>query len=471
MIVTTPSRVSDLEDGIEPGHLGSPTFRARHHLKYAYVAGAMYKGIASKQLVVRMGKAGLIGYLGTGGMKFSQIEEDLRSIQSELTGRGSYGTNLLASPFKPEIEEETVDLLLRYAVPRVEAAAFTQITSALVRYRVSGIVRGPDGIVKIPHLVLAKASRPEVAQQFLSPPPNHLLQRLVETGKVTRNEAELAQSVPMADDICVEADSGGHTDRGVLYALLPTILRLRDVISQNHRYSVPICVGAAGGLGTPEAVAAAFILGADFVLTGSVNQCTVEAGTSDAVKDLLQQADVQDTDLVPAGDMFEMGAKVQVFKKGLLFPGRAKKLYDLYRQFNSLEEIDAQTRTQIETRYFKRTFADVYAETKAFFLRAMPETIERAERDPKHKMALVFRWYFVHSSRLARVGNPDEKVDYQIHCGPALGAFNQSVKGTPFENWRNRHVDEIAERLMTGASSILENRFHAFRFGAAETRR
>jgi trans-AT polyketide synthase/acyltransferase/oxidoreductase domain-containing protein len=243
------------------------------------------------------------------------------------------------------------------------------------------------------------------------------------------------------------------------------------VISQNHRYSVPICVGAAGGLGTPEAVAAAFILGADFVLTGSVNQCTVEAGTSDAVKDLLQQADVQDTDLVPAGDMFEMGAKVQVFKKGLLFPGRAKKLYDVYRQFNSLEDIDAQTRTQIETRYFKRTFADVYAETKAFFLRAMPETIERAERDPKHKMALVFRWYFVHSSRLARVGNPDEKVDYQIHCGPALGAFNQSVKGTPFENWRNRHVDEIAERLMTGASSILENRFHAFRFGAAETRR
>jgi trans-AT polyketide synthase, acyltransferase and oxidoreductase domains len=465
MIAMTPDRNrSHLEERILPGYLGSSVFRAKHRLKYAYVAGAMYKGIASKELVVRMGKAGLIGYLGTGGMKFSQFEADLMAIQSELKERFSYGSNLLASPFKPDLEDETVDLLLRYGVPRIEAAAFTQITPALVRFRLKGIFRAPDGTVSLPRLILAKASRPEVAEQFLNPPPAHLLQRLVESGELTRSEAELAPFVPMADDICVEADSGGHTDRGVLHALLPTILRLRDTISQKQRYSIPICVGAAGGLGTPEAIAAAFILGADFVLTGSINQCTVEAGTSEAVKNLLQEADVQDTDLVPAGDMFEMGAKVQVFKKGLLFPGRAKKLYDLYRQFNSLEEIDAQTRAQIERRYFKRTFTEVYAETKAFFSRVMPETIERAERDPKHKMALIFRWYFVHTSRLARLGDPDQKVDFQIHCGPALGAFNHWVKGTASENWRNRHVDEIAEGLMIGAARILEKRFRALQF-------
>jgi trans-AT polyketide synthase, acyltransferase and oxidoreductase domains len=455
--------VRKADSGISQERLGSPIFRRRHRLKYAYVAGAMYKGIASKELVVRMGKAGLIGYLGAGGMKFDQLEADLRFIQSELRGRGVYGTNLLASPFKPEVEEATVDLLLRIGVPRIEAAAFTQMTPAIVRYRVSGISRGPDGVMRVPHLVLGKASRPEVAEQFLSPPPVHLLQRLVGAGKVTQQEAELAQCISMADDICVEADSGGHTDRGVLHALLPTILRLRDKLSRKHCYSLPICVGAAGGLGTPEALAASFILGADFVLTGSVNQCTVEAGTSDLVKDLLQQAEVQDTDLVPAGDMFEMGAKVQVFKKGLLFPARAKKLYDLYRQYNSLDEIDAQTRAQIENRYFKRSFAEVYAETKDFFLRVMPETIERAERDPKHKMALVFRWYFVHTNRLARHGDPDNKADYQIHCGPALGAFNEWVRGSRYENWRNRHVDEIAEYLMAEASEILERRFDQLR--------
>jgi trans-AT polyketide synthase, acyltransferase and oxidoreductase domains len=460
MNVATPSRrISEGETGILPEHLGSAAFRRRHSLKYAYVAGSMYKGIASRELVVRMGKAGLIGFLGTGGMKYDRMESDLRFIQSELQGKGVYGLNLLASPFKPDIEEATVDLLIQHGVPRVEAAAFTQITPALVRYRVSGISSGPDGTIRIPRMVLAKASRPEVAEQFLSPPPAPLLQRLIESRKITTKEAGLARLIPMADDLCVEADSGGHTDRGVLHALLPGMLQLRDDLSRRYRYSNLVSVGAAGGLGTPQSIAAAFILGADFVLTGSVNQCTVEAGTSNAVKDLLQHANVQDTDIVPAGDMFEMGAKVQVFKKGLLFPARAKKLYDLYRQFDSLDQIDSQTRLQIETRYFKRSFAEVYAETKDFYLRAMPELIERAERDPKHKMALVFRWYFVHTNRLALRGDPDNKVDYQIHCGPALGAFNQWAKGTSYENWRNRHVDEIAEPLMAGAAEVLNSRF------------
>jgi malonyl CoA-acyl carrier protein transacylase len=40
--------------------LGSPSFRRDFNVKYAYVAGSMYKGIASKELVVRMGKAGLL---------------------------------------------------------------------------------------------------------------------------------------------------------------------------------------------------------------------------------------------------------------------------------------------------------------------------------------------------------------------------------------------------------------------------
>lgn len=465
-MVAADTPIHHTELRISPERLGSPVFRQRHRLKYAYVAGAMYKGIASKELVIAMGRASLLGFLGTGGLKLDRIESDLRLIQSELQWQGVYGLNLLASPFKPDLEETTVDILLRHGVPRIEAAAFTQITPALVRYRVSGLSTGQDGAINIPHLVLAKVSRPEVAEQFLSPPPAALVRRLAENRAITRTEANLAQFVSMADDLCVEADSGGHTDRGVLHALLPVILQLRDELSQKHGYPFPICVGAAGGIGTPQAVAASFILGADFVLTGSVNQCTVEAGTSDAVKDLLQQANVQDTDIVPAGDMFEIGGKVQVFKRGLLFPARAKKLYDLYRQYNSLDEIDAQTRSQIENRYFKRSFAEVYTETRNYYLRVMPEIIDRAERDPKQKMALVFRWYLVHTNRLALRGDPEDKVDYQIHCGPALGAFNQWAKGSALEQWRHRHVDEIAEHLMIGAARLLDERFHRFQNAA-----
>ena len=421
----------------------------------------MYKGIASKELVVRMGKAGLLGFLGTGGLALERIESDLLFIQHELRENGTYGLNLLASPMQPGLDEATVDLYLQFQVPRIEAAAFTQITTALVRYRAKGLTLNREGTIHIPNKILAKVSRPEVAEQFLRPPPDALVRRLVESGKITTQEASLVQRLPMADEICVEADSAGHTDRGVLHTLLPVMLRLRNQVAKSYNYPIHIYVGAAGGIGTPEAIAAAFVLGADFVLTGSINQCTVEGGTSETTKDLLREAGVQDTDIVPAGDMFEFGAKVQVFKKGLLFPSRAKKLYDLYRQYDSLEQIDPSTRAQLETRYFKRSFAEIFAETKEYYQRVLPQVIERAEHDPKQKMALVFRWYFIHTNRLALRGDPAEKVDYQIHCGPAMGAFNQWVKGTDLEDWRNRHVDEIGVRLMRAAAQFLDDRFRA----------
>jgi trans-AT polyketide synthase/acyltransferase/oxidoreductase domain-containing protein len=261
--------------------------------------------------------------------------------------------------------------------------------------------------------------------------------------------------VPVAGEVCVEADSGGHTDGGVAYALMPAMLRLRDDMMAMHRYAKRIRIGAAGGIGTPEAAAAAFIMGADFITTGSINQCTVEAGTSDAVKDLLQDMDVQDTAYAPAGDMFESGAKVQVLRKGVFFPGRANKLYELYTRYNSLDEIDPHTRKQIEEKYFGRSFEEVWAETKSHYASRFSGM---QEPTPKQKMSLIFRWYFVHTTRLAMRGVEDARVNYQVHCGPALGSFNQWVKGTPLESWRNRHVADLAERIMNGAASVLSRR-------------
>ncbi len=74
-------------------------------------------------------------------------------------------------------------------------------------------------------------------------------------------------------------------------------------------------------------------------------------------------------------------------------------------------------------------------------------------------MALVFKWYFAYSNRLALAGESGGKVDFQIHCGPALGGFNRLVKGTPLESWRNRHVDEIGVRLMESTAALLNTRF------------
>ena len=50
--------------------------------------------------------------------------------------------------------------------------------------------------------------------------------------------------------------------------------------------------------------------------------------------------------------------------------------------------------------------------------------------EAKHRMALVFRWYLGKSSRWAISGESARRADYQIWCGPAMGAFNAWVNIT-----------------------------------------
>ena len=83
----------------------------------------------------------------------------------------------------------------------------------------------------------------------------------------------------MAHDVTAEADSGGHTDNRPAITLLPTMLALRDRLQKQFNYADPPRVGLAGGIATPASVAAAFAMGAAYVLTGSVNQACVESGS------------------------------------------------------------------------------------------------------------------------------------------------------------------------------------------------
>jgi trans-AT polyketide synthase, acyltransferase and oxidoreductase domains len=443
---------------VTPELLGSDVFRKRFGLRYAYVAGGMYRGIASPKLVVRMGKAGFLGFYGTGGLPLTEIEKGIQFIQAELKNGEPYGLNLLANYSNPSAEKETVKLYLQYNVRLVEAAAFMQMTQAIVLYRLKGLMKGGDGRVFCRNRVIAKVSRPEVAEAFMRPAPTHIVQQLLSEESITEEQAEWSKHLPMSHDICVEADSGGHTDGGIPSVLFPAMLQLNRTMTKKYAYQEPICMGLAGGIGTPDAAAAAFVMGADFILTGSINQCTVEASTSDDVKALLQDINVQDTEYAPAGDMFEMGAKVQVLKKGVFFPSRANKLFSLYSHHNSLDEIPEKTQKQLQTNYFKKTFSEIWSETKRYLeQQGHLHEIAKAEANAKHKMALVFRWYFAYTTRLALEGKSDDRVNYQIHTGPALGAFNQWVKGTELEFWKNRHVDEIGKRLLVETAEYLNN--------------
>ncbi|ABQ27270.1 ACP S-malonyltransferase [Geotalea uraniireducens] len=457
-VVSQAREAGGLSGAITATNLGNRSFRQDYNLRYAYVAGSMYRGISSPEMVVKLGQAGMLGFWGSGGTKVQELEAAVQYIQGKLTAGEPYGVNLLHSPNDPSREDQKVDILLKYGVKVVEASAYLIITPALVRYRAQGLRRSGDGTVTGATRIIAKVSRPEIAEAFLSPAPERVVEKLLQERSITQEQAALLKEIPVADDLCAEADSGGHTDGAVAYALLPTIRKLRDELVQRYGYRKEVRVGAAGGIGTPEAAAAALIMGADFILTGSINQCTVEARTSDAVKDMLQGVNMQDTAYAPAGDMFELGAKVQVMKRGVFFPSRANKLYELYRQYNSINDIDQKTKKMLEEKYFKRSFEDVYREMLSS---RSPEDKERLERNPKQKLAFLFKWYFRHSTEAALEGRPGQEVDYQVQCGPSLGAFNQWMKGTPLENWRNRKVDEIGEKLMIETADLLNARFEA----------
>ena len=66
-------------------------------------------------------------------------------------------------------------------------------------------------------------------------------------------------------------------------------------------------------------------------------------------------------------------------------------------------------------------------------------------------MALVFRAYLGQSSRWAITGDPSRRADYQIWCGPAMGAFNAWVRGSFLEDPAARTVVQVARNLMGGS--------------------
>lgn len=430
--------------------LGDNEFRRDHGVRMAYQAGAMANGIASARMVAALARSGVLASFGAAGLPPDRVAEALRAIRRDAPGM-PFACNLIHSPSEPALERATVELCLRHEVRCVEASAFLRLTPAVVRYRLAGL-SAREGRVVATNKVIAKVSRTEIAEPFLRPAPERMVRELVTEGAVTVEQAELARRVPMADDITAEADSGGHTDRRPLVVLLPELIALRDRIQRELGYPQQVRVGGAGGIGTPAAALAAFALGAAYVVTGSINQATVEAAQSDTTKQLLATASSTDCEMAPSADMFEMGAQVQVLKRGTMFAAKARKLYEIYTGYPGIDTIPTAEREVLESRTFRRSLDDIWADCVGYFRERDPRQIDRAETDPKRRMALVFRWYLGLSSAWSIAGDPDRLADYQVWCGPAMGSFNAWAAGSYLAPVRNRFVAELATELMRGAA-------------------
>lgn len=438
-----------------PAYLGDTQFLNAHATIYPYIVGEMANGISSAEMVIAAARAQILSFLGAGGLIPEKVEESILKIKAALGEKiECWGANLIHSPAEPAIEEAVVQLFLQHEVKRVSASAYFEVTPNIVHYAFKGIQRNSKNNIERKNHVLAKISRTEVARQFMSPPHPDILKYLVQQKKLTALEAELSQHFPIAEDITAEADSGGHTDNRAALVLFPLIQQLAKNLSEQFQYEHPIRVGLAGGLGCPEALAAAFTMGAAYIMTGTINESSVEAGLSQMGKALLSKAEMTDVMMAAAADMFEQGVKLQILKRGTLFGERANKLYQLYKNYSALSEIPAKIKKDVEEHLFHDSLENIWEKTQIYFKTRDPGQVMKAEKDPKYKMALVFRWYLGQSSRWAIQGVSERMLDYQIWCGPCIGAFNQWVKNTELEDLDKRSVVDIALNLLWGAVQL-----------------
>lgn len=413
---------------LQPRDLGDKRFGEIFGVEFPMMTGALAKGVASVELVVAGAKAGVLSSYGAGGLPLDTVRDGIRQIRAQL-GSLPYCVNLIHSPDTPNIEEGCTRILLEEGVTVVEASAFMRLTKNLVHYVVRGIEEGTDGQVVERNKLIFKLSRLEILQHAVCPPPAEMLRELVADGLVTSRQAELAAAMPLATAVTVEADSGGHTDRRPLVVLLPLVLSETRRLLRATQGCRGVLVGAAGGIGAPEAMDAAFQLHAAYVVIGTVAQATAEAGTSTRVKKQLSEASYADTAFAPAADMFSLGVKLQVLKTP--FVGRGNWLWSIYQKYDSVEDLTPRELQKL-VKILGASVEETWKQTRAYYIDRLhaPGAIKEAERDGKLKLDLICRSYLSRTSGYAQRGEP-RPMDYQIWCGPAIGSFNQWVKGSP----------------------------------------
>lgn len=434
-----------------PGEqLGSAAFRSDHGTRYAYYAGAMGEGVSSVALVARLAKAGILGVLGTRGLSDAEVATALRDTREAVGATRPWGVD-----FRPgDGDLPRAQQLCESGATAIEVTDHLRMTPALVYCRLKGAHRSADGVPVAARRLIIKTSRVDIAERFLQPAPSRITAELAASGYLTPQEVMLAEVMPLASDLCVRSDGADATEPGASAALLSVFLDLRDKLPAGAP-GKGVRIGMAGGIGAPASAASAFLTGADFVCTGSINQCTVEAATGVSVKEMLQQAGVQDTAYVPDAATFEIGGRAQVLKRGLFFPVRANKAYEIYRQLGSVHELDVETRKLLEQRCFGQSLDQVWSDLE----KTLPaEQRALCDKNPKTRLGLLLKSYLVRASELARRDRHEDRVQFHVPCSPAMGAFNAWVKGTPFEPWQRRHVDEIADHLMESTAVFLNRR-------------
>ncbi len=252
-----------------------------------------------RDVVAAVSKAGGMGVLGAVAHSDEQLEIDLNWIEAEIGDR-SYGVDLII-PAKYLGDDEggyssqqiqqlipaehrafVDDILARYGVPDVpddDGRLMTQTGDATFSANRAA-----------PQLEIALAHKSRFLVNALGPPPQHMVDRVKEEGRLVGALAGKAQHaerhVNAGVDVIIAqgSEAGGHTGEIGTMVLIPEVVDAVDV---------PVL--AAGGIGRGRQMAASMALGAQGVWCGSVWLATEEAETHPAVKEKFLAASSSDT--------------------------------------------------------------------------------------------------------------------------------------------------------------------------------
>jgi len=250
-----------------------------------------------RDVVAAVSKAGGLGVLGAVAFSPEELERELVWIDEHVDGKpygvdtvmpaaylgkdqGDLGKIDLQAMIPDEHKEFIKSLLERYGVPELPAGQ--DAWESLLGWSVTAGRAHVEIAMKHPIKLLANA---------LGPPPEDVVERAHQGGVLI---AALCGSVDQAIkqkeagvDIVVASgyEAGGHTGEISSLVLVPQVV---DAVA-------PTPVLAAGGIGSGRQMAAALVLGAQGVWTGSLWLATAESDCVPALKEKLIAASSRDT--------------------------------------------------------------------------------------------------------------------------------------------------------------------------------
>jgi len=257
-----------------------------------------------RDVVAAVSRAGGMGVLGAVALSPEQLEIDLAWIENEVGARpfgidlivpakyagsdqGDYTLDDIRRLIPSEHVAYVEDILRRYDVPPL----VDDNAGVRHRYDDSGVAAPFSASQADPLLEIALAHRPSLVVNALGPPPQHMIDRAKEEGRLVGALAGKVQHaqrhVNSGVDVIIAqgAEAGGHTGEIGTMVLIPEIV---DAVA-------PVPVLGAGGIGRGRQMAAALALGAQGVWCGSVWLTTEEAETHPVVKQKFLAATSSDT--------------------------------------------------------------------------------------------------------------------------------------------------------------------------------